>query len=364
MGQQVRYGRRRSHGAGALIAAVILVVAALIAAWTLLPRLFTPRETARTAEEAYCAAVSSDGARRTLTPDQAQNAALIANIAVTRGLPDHAATVAIATAMQESRLTNLDYGDLDSIGLFQQRPSQGWGTAEQVSDMTYATNIFYDHLLQVPDWETIPVEDAAQEVQRSGYPELYAAWDAMARAWASGLTGERSAGVTCALEPATSSDADGLVAAIGGTLPNVNVSVVPPNGKTGTNNGAATNTASTTLTITLPDGLKVIPEEAFADSAYLVRVWIPLSVKEIDTDVFQKCPELKYVLYEGTEDDWVYIFQPGITGLNSDYLYIEAPRPDDSAADVFYDVDPASWSYDGIEFCYMSGLMSGRGASI
>ena len=219
MGQQVRYGRRRSHGAGALIAAVILVVAALIAAWTLLPRLFTPRETARTAEEAYCAAVSSDGARRTLTPDQAQNAALIANIAVTRGLPDHAATVAIATAMQESRLTNLDYGDLDSLGLFQQRPSQGWGTAEQVSDMTYA------------------------------------AWDAMARAWASGLTGERSAGVTCALEPATSSDADGLVAAIGGTLPNVNVSVVPPNGKTGTNNGAATNTASTTLTITLPDGL-------------------------------------------------------------------------------------------------------------
>ena len=253
MGQQVRYGRRRSHGAGALIAAVILVVAALIAAWTLLPRLFTPRETARTAEEAYCAAVSSDGARRTLTPDQAQNAALIANIAVTRGLPDHAATVAIATAMQESRLTNLDYGDLDSLGLFQQRPSQGWGTAEQVSDMTYATNIFYDHLLQVPDWETIPVEDAAQEVQRSGYPELYATWDAMARAWASGLTGERSAGVTCALEPATSSD--GLVAAISATLPNVKVSVMPLNGKTGTNNGAATNTASTTLTITLPDGL-------------------------------------------------------------------------------------------------------------
>lgn len=255
MGQQVRCGRRRSHGAGALIAAVILVVAALIAAWTLLPRLFTPHETARTAEEAYCAAVSPDGARRTLTPDQAQNAALIANIAVTRGLPDHAVTVAIATAMQESRLTNLDYGDLDSLGLFQQRPSQGWGTAEQVSDMTYATNIFYDHLLQVPDWETIPVEDAAQEVQRSGYPELYATWDAMARAWASGLTGERSAGVTCALEPATSSDADGLVAAISATLPNVKVSVMPLNGKTGTNNGAATNTASATLTITLPDGL-------------------------------------------------------------------------------------------------------------
>lgn len=118
------------------------------------------------------------------------------------------------------------------------------------------------------------------------------------------------------------------------------------------------------VSITLPDGLKVIPEEAFADSAHLVRIWIPLPVKEIDTDVFQRCPELKYVLYEGTEDDWVYIFQPGITGLDSDYLYVEAPRPDDSAADVFCDVDSTSWSYDGIEFCYMSGLMSGVGGDV
>lgn len=250
MGQQVRYGRRRSHGAGALIAAVILVVAALIAAWTLLPRLFTPRETARTAEEAYCAAVSSDGARRTLTPDQAQNAALIANIAVTRGLPDHAATVAIATAMQESRLTNLDYGDLDSLGLFQQRPSQGWGTAEQVSDMTYATNIFYDHLLQVPDWETIPIEDAAQEVQRSGYPDLYATWDAMAHAWAAGLTGEFGATISCALEPATSSDADGLIAALPVAYPNVAATT----SAAATGNGDNSSNG-TTITVALPDAL-------------------------------------------------------------------------------------------------------------
>lgn len=250
MGQQVRCGRRRSHGAGALIAAVILVVAALIAAWTLLPRLFTPHETARTAEEAYCAAVSPDGARRTLTPDQAQNAALIANIAVTRGLPDHAATVAIATAMQESRLTNLDYGDLDSLGLFQQRPSQGWGTAEQVSDMTYATNIFYDHLLQVPDWETIPVEDAAQEVQRSGYPELYATWDAMARAWAAGLTGEFGATISCALEPATSSDADGLIAALPVAYPNVAATT----SAAATGNGDNSSNG-TTITVALPDAL-------------------------------------------------------------------------------------------------------------
>ena len=250
MGQQARYGRRRSHGAGALIAVVILVVAALIAAWMLLPRLFTPHETARTAEEAYCAAAASDGARRTLAPDQAQNAALIANIAVTRGLPDHAATVAIATAMQESRLMNLDYGDLDSLGLFQQRPSQGWGTAEQVSDMTYATNIFYDHLLQVPDWETIPIEDAAQEVQRSGYPDLYATWDAMAHAWAAGLTGEFGATISCALEPATSSDADGLIAALPVAYPNVAATT----SAAATGNGD-NSSDGTTITVALPDGL-------------------------------------------------------------------------------------------------------------
>ena len=251
MGQQARYGRRRSHGAGALIAVVILVVAALIAAWMLLPRLFTPHETARTAEEAYCAAAASDGARRTLAPDQAQNAALIANIAVTRGLPDHAATVAIATAMQESRLMNLDYGDLDSLGLFQQRPSQGWGTAEQVSDMTYATNIFYDHLLQVPDWETIPIEDAAQEVQRSGYPDLYATWDAMAHAWAAGLTGEFGATISCALEPATSSDADGLIAALPVAYPSVTAATAPATAEGNGNNSSN----GTTIIVALPDGL-------------------------------------------------------------------------------------------------------------
>ncbi|WP_236029443.1 cobalt transporter [Bifidobacterium miconisargentati] len=225
MGQQHnRYGARRPGAITAWIlvpVAVFLVIVLL--GVMLLPRLLAPKEYVRSASDAYCAAVSSDGTRHTLSPEQAGNAALIANIAVNRGLPDHAVTVAIATAMQESRLTNLDHGDRDSLGLFQQRPSQGWGTAEQVSNPTYATNIFYDHLMQVPDWQTIPVEDAAQEVQRSGYPDLYANWDAMARAWASALTGELSAGVTCALEPVSGSDADGLIAAASATLPNVTI---------------------------------------------------------------------------------------------------------------------------------------------
>lgn len=301
MNRQTRYGRRRSHGAGVVVAAIIAcVVAALVACWTLLPRLFAPRETARTADDAYCAVVS-DGIRRTLAPDQARNAALIANIAVTRGLPDHAATVAIATAMQESRLTNLDYGDRDSLGLFQQRPSQGWGTEEQVSDMTYATNIFYDHLLQVPDWETIPVEDAAQEVQRSGYPDLYATWDAMAHAWAAGLTGELPAGVSCVLEPASLSDADGLTGAIGGALPNVAVAVAPAGGQSdeqsdggagdgkgkahGSGDAADSGSASgTTLTLTLPDGLSA---DARARLCWQTAGWLVTQARQYGIDALR-----------------------------------------------------------------------------
>ena len=288
MNRQTRYGRRRSHGAGVVVAAIIAcVVAALVACWTLLPQLFAPRETARTADDAYCAVVS-DGIRRTLAPDQARNAALIANIAVTRGLPDHAATVAIATAMQESRLTNLDYGDRDSLGLFQQRPSQGWGTEEQVSDMTYATNIFYDHLLQVPDWKTIPVEDAAQEVQRSGYPDLYATWDAMAHAWAAGLTGELPAGVSCALEPASSSDADGLTDAIGGALPNVAVAVAPAGGQSDEQSdggaGDSGSASGTTLTLTLPDGLSA---DARARLCWQTAGWLVTQARQYGIDALR-----------------------------------------------------------------------------
>ena len=287
MARRTRYGARRRPNDGPILVAVAAGVALLIVAgMLLLPKLFGPREYVRSATDAYCAATTADGVRHTLTPEQASNTALIANIAVNRGLPDHAATVAIATAMQESRLTNLDYGDLDSLGMFQQRPSQGWGTAEQVTDMTYATNIFYDHLLKVPDWQTIPVEDAAQEVQRSGYPDLYANWDAMARAWAAGLTGEHAAGISCALEPASSSDADGLKTAVQAALPNVVIAENPSGsgksdnatattdsagssssagsgksglfgwfGQFGRHGGDDKTTVRTTLTVTLPAGL-------------------------------------------------------------------------------------------------------------
>jgi hypothetical protein len=109
----------------------------------------------------------------TLTAEQWANAQTIAQVAHDRGLPDRAVVIALATAMQESRLRNLDYGDRDSLGLFQQRPSQGWGTPEQVRDPVYAAGKFYDHLVTVPDWETRRLTDSAQLVQRSGWPEAY-----------------------------------------------------------------------------------------------------------------------------------------------------------------------------------------------
>lgn len=135
-----------------------------------------------------------------ITPDQAQNASIIAAVGMQKGLPDHAVTVGLATAFQESRLQNLTYGDLDSVGLFQQRPSQGWGTPAQIEDPVYAATAFYDHLVQVPGWETLPVTQAAQMVQRSASPDAYAKWESEARSLARAFTGEKPEGIACHLD--------------------------------------------------------------------------------------------------------------------------------------------------------------------
>ena len=137
-----------------------------------------------------------------LATDQAANAALISAVAVRRGLPARAASIAIATAMQESKIRNISHGDKagpDSRGLFQQRPSQGWGTTEQVMDPYHASNAFYTALVKVPGYETLDITVAAQRVQRSAYPDAYAQHEVMARAFASSLTGQTAAGLDCTL---------------------------------------------------------------------------------------------------------------------------------------------------------------------
>ncbi|WP_324650776.1 hypothetical protein [Georgenia sp. H159] len=146
-----------------------------------------------------CAVVLDDGTSQTLDADQADNAALITAVTVRRGLPARAATIALATAVQESKLRNIDYGDRDSLGLFQQRPSQGWGTPEQVTDPVYATNAFLDGLVAVPGYAELPVTEAAQRVQRSGFPDAYADHEPEGRAFASALTGHSPASLTCRL---------------------------------------------------------------------------------------------------------------------------------------------------------------------
>jgi hypothetical protein len=126
-----------------------------------------------------CAVV---GTHLRLTPAQASNVEAIAAVARDRGLHPRAIVIALATAQQESRLRNLDYGDRDSLGLFQQRPSQGWGTPAQVQDPTYAAGEFFDRLVHVPRWQTRRLTEAAQMVQRSGFPYAYQQWESMARA--------------------------------------------------------------------------------------------------------------------------------------------------------------------------------------
>jgi hypothetical protein len=147
-----------------------------------------------------CTFVAASAANTyTITLEQAQNAAIIAAVGQRKGMPDHAVTIALAASFQEAQLRNLSYGDLDSVGLFQQRPSQGWGMSGQIMDPNYAASAFYDHLVGLSGWQTMAVTDAAQLVQHSAAPDAYAAWEAEARSLARALTGEIPAGLSCRL---------------------------------------------------------------------------------------------------------------------------------------------------------------------
>ncbi|WP_230208889.1 hypothetical protein [Nostocoides sp. HKS02] len=148
-------------------------------------------------------------------PSQTAYAATIEAVAERRGLPARAATIAIATAIQESKLRNLKYGDLDSVGLFQQRPSQGWGTTEQILDPVYATNRFYDALVKVHGYETMKITEIAQKVQKSAYPDAYASHEQEGRLLASTLSGHSPGGLGCRLNDATTGDPAGLKSALG-----------------------------------------------------------------------------------------------------------------------------------------------------
>ncbi|MBA3310499.1 MAG: hypothetical protein H0U28_10690 [Nocardioidaceae bacterium] len=147
---------------------------------------------------------SAAGHTVAMSTAQAENASIIASIAQRRGLPARAISIAIATAYQESELENIDHGDRDSLGLFQQRPSQGWGTPEQVTDPYYAANAFYDALVQVEGYEEMEITEAAQEVQRSAFPDAYADHEQDGRAIASAMSGYSDAAFSCVVHPVDS----------------------------------------------------------------------------------------------------------------------------------------------------------------
>lgn len=199
-----RDGRRRRWVAPVTILVVLGIVAgSFYAVWTKLQsELFSPS----------CTATAS-GSSVTFSPEQVANAALIAAISDKRGLPPRAASIAIATAIQESKLRNLAYGDRDSVGLFQQRPSMKvWGTREQILDPVHSTNAFYDALVKIDGYESMAITEVAQLVQKSAYPDAYADHEQEGRILASTLRGQSPAGFVCQLRPAEGASAVATVA--------------------------------------------------------------------------------------------------------------------------------------------------------
>lgn len=160
----------------------------------------------------------------TVDADQANNASAIYGVAAQRGLSGRAAAQGIATAMVESELRNLNHGDRDSVGLFQQRPSQGWGTVAQIMDPAYAAGKFFDALVKVPGYQTADFGLTCQAVQRSAFPDRYGQREAPAEA------------MVAAIQAGAKSNANALAGGPQATSPiGSTVNVGPPQGATGRN---------------------------------------------------------------------------------------------------------------------------------
>jgi len=190
-------GRRRRRWVGRLLLPVIVVLvggAGYVAYSTFMTNLGEPS----------CRAAAL-GRAVTFTPEQSANAATITAIALKRGLPARAATIANATAIQESKLRNIRFGDRDSLGLFQQRPSQGWGTEAEILDPVHAANKFYDALIKIDGYQTMEITKVAQEIQRSASPQAYADHEEQGRILASTLAGHSPGGIGCRLDAPTAS---------------------------------------------------------------------------------------------------------------------------------------------------------------
>jgi hypothetical protein len=184
---------RRVLGVLVAIGAVVTLVA--VGLHSLMRKMELPA-----AQVARCELV---GSVYSLSTEQAANAATIAAVATARQLPPRATTIALAVALQESKLVNVEYGDRDSVGLFQQRPSQGWGNPSRILDPKYAARRFFDALLKVRGWEHKKLTEAAQAVQQSGHPQAYQRWEDQATVLTRAFSGAEPALVSCAFPEPT-----------------------------------------------------------------------------------------------------------------------------------------------------------------
>lgn len=206
------------------------------------------------------------GERYAMSPEQLLNASIITDVALRRGLPERAVVIALAVAQQESKLQNLSYGDADSVGLFQQRPSQGWGERSTLLVPQTAATKFFDALVRVPHWQSLPLSKAAQAVQHSAFPDAYGGWEPRATALAAALTGRTLGQLDCTLAH------PGVAAATARTV-EPGAHILPADATV----AAATSTVRSALLSDLGAGLTVTPGAATSTSAQLaVRASGPL----------------------------------------------------------------------------------------
>jgi hypothetical protein len=184
--------KNRSRGGLALLLIVIIAVAAYVGFRRLAPTL----------QGTGCRAVAGAGSF-TLDPEQARIAATIAGVAHKQSMPPGAVAIAYAAALQESKMHDLHYGDMDSVGVFQQRPSEGWGSTRELEDPIYATTKFFRVLATVHGYLKLPVYQAAQAVQHSADGTAYIQYEQTAAGLAADFTGRHAHAVSCWSSSAT-----------------------------------------------------------------------------------------------------------------------------------------------------------------
>ncbi|MGL4831465.1 MAG: hypothetical protein ACRCWS_02635 [Propionibacteriaceae bacterium] len=203
---QPKYGRRRALSAAAVLTSFAVLIT--IIAWA-----FAPHKPATPPLPTQNCLAQTAAGNLSLSHEQLGIAAIVAGVAIREGLGERGAAIGLATAWQESSLRNLDYGDRDSLGVFQQRSSQGWGTPEQIRDPYYATLTFYEAMQQLTQWESGDINDIAQTVQRSGVPDGYRKHVENATGLAQVLAGQTPAAITCISRSTAPSSADVLLSA-------------------------------------------------------------------------------------------------------------------------------------------------------